>query len=184
MPDTKYFPMSALCAALLLFANTSHAVVSPTIEVHAIVERGDGKPSELRVVDGGVLRSGDRLQVRVRAPQDGYVYVIAYGSSGSALLLHPFAGRTETARVRADKEMIVPDEGVYLPLDGRPGREVLFAIWSPAPLQGISSLLVRMEGAAGDSERAEQMLRDVYPDARRVAFRHRGHHCRVERVGP
>ena len=148
------------------------AAVPASMEVHAIVDRKDGKPAELRVDDGGVLRSGDRLQVRVRAPRDGYIYVIAYGSSGSALLLHPFSGRAADARVGADQEMAVPAPGIYLPLDGRPGQESLFAIWSESPLQGVSSLLVRMEGAGGDPVRAEQILREVFPEVRRVSFRH------------
>ena len=172
MSDTTFFSRSAVGAAMLVLASAAQPAVPLGMVVHAIVERGDGKPTELPVADGGVLRSGDRLQVRVRAPRDGYVYVVAYGSSGSALLLHPFSGRTETARVRADEEMVVPAEGIYLPLDARPGREALFAIWSQAPLQGIDGLLRRMEAAAGDAERAEQILRGAYPDAQRVAFRH------------
>ena len=100
--------------------------------------------------DGGVLRTGDRLQARVEAPRDGYVYVIAYGSSGSVTLLHPFGGEAEDARVTANEPRTVPAPGVYLPLDDRPGRETLFAVWSQAPPDGLPRLLVRMEGAGGD----------------------------------
>lgn len=129
---------------------------------------------DFSVRDGGVLRSGDGVQLRLQADTDAYVYVIAYGSSGAAILLHPFSGKPGDALIRQGQAEVMPESGVFLPLDDHEGRETLFTIVSAAPLKDIGDLLPRLEAEGGDLNAATDTIRAAYPQARRLSFKHIG----------
>lgn len=133
-----------------------------------------GADQDFLVRDGGVLRSGDGVQLRLQADTDAYVYVIAYGSSGSAMLLHPFSEKPGDALIRQGQADVIPESGVFLPLDDREGRETLFTIVSGSPLKGIADLLPRLEAEGGDLNAATETIRAAYPQARRLSFKHIG----------
>ena len=52
------------------------------LELRALVPRGSGGRADLVVSDGGVLRSGDQIQVRMTVARDAYVYLVAKGGFG------------------------------------------------------------------------------------------------------
>jgi len=133
-----------------------------------------GTDQDFMVRDGGVLRSGDGVQLRLQADADAFVYVIAYGSSGSALLLRPFSEKPGDALIRQGQADVIPESGVFLPLDDREGREALFTIVSGSPLKDIADLLPRLEAAGGDLKAATDTIRAAYPQARRLSFKHIG----------
>jgi hypothetical protein len=132
-----------------------------------------GEPVEIAVRDGAALRTGDELQIRVVTARDAYVYVVAYGSSGKALLLHPFSADVADAFVPAG-EHALPDPNIYLPLDSQEGREVLVAFASATPEDGVAKLLARMESHGGDVEAVVREVRRTYPEAQALVFRHIG----------
>ncbi|RKZ38064.1 MAG: hypothetical protein DRQ37_00215 [Gammaproteobacteria bacterium] len=165
----------ALCALLVLSPPTVVSAADPLeMQVFAQVTRASGEKVEITVEDGGVLRSGDGVQVRVRTTQDAYVYVIALGSSGRAVLLYPLSGRSGESRVSAGEERVVPGAGIYVPLDGQAGREALFGIASTTPINDIDSLVRRVEGQSGEPTVVTQMLRGRYRDVSALVFRHIG----------
>jgi len=133
-----------------------------------------GADQDFLVRDGGVLRSGDGVQLRLQADSDAYVYVIAYGSSGSAMLLHPFSEKPGDALIRQGQADVIPESGAFLPLDDREGRETLFTIVSGTPLKDIADLLPRLEAEGGDLNAATDTIRAAYPQARRLSFKHIG----------
>ena len=155
----------------------AHGQSAPSgLEMRVLVQitRADGEPAEITLQPGGVLRTGDGVQVRVRTTTDAYVYVIAYGSSGSAMLLHPFSGNHDEARVSSGTEQVVPRPGVFIPLDRTLGQEGLFAISSSTPVEGLSRLLVRMESFGADLAAVERVVRREFRGATHLAFRHIG----------
>jgi hypothetical protein len=170
-------PLAYLLAAIGIVPGDAWAAIDPakvTVELVARPGTASGPAQDFTVRDGGVLRSGDGVQLRLESDVDAYVYVIAYGSSHSAVLLHPFSARPDDAMIRKGQRALIPGSGVFLPLDSREGRETLFTIVSDVPLTDISDLLPRIEAHEGDLNAITDMLGAAYPSARRLSFKHIG----------
>lgn len=170
--------LAALPAAIGLPAGDARAAVdlAAKVKVELVARPGSasGSAQDFSVRDGGVLRSGDGVQLRLQSETDAYVYIIAYGSSNTAVLLHPFSGIGDDALIRRGQEAIIPGAGVFLPLDGREGRETLFTILSDVPLPGIPDLLPRMEAHGGDLSAITTLIEAGFPLAGRLTFKHIG----------
>lgn len=170
--------LAALPAAIGLPAGDARAAVdlAAKVKVELVARPGSasGSAQDFSVRDGGVLRSGDGVQLRLQSETDAYVYIIAYGSSNTAVLLHPFSGIGDDALIRRGQEAIIPGAGVFLPLDGREGRETLFTILSDVPLPGIPDLLPRMEAHGGDLSAITTLIEASFPLAGRLTFKHIG----------
>jgi hypothetical protein len=170
-----------LVAPLLLaigsFPGPAHgAIDAAKVSVELVARPGSasGAGQDFHVPDGSVLRTGDGVQLRLESDTDVYVYVIAYGSSNRAVFLHPFSARSVDALVRRGQTAVIPESGVFLPLDGREGRETLFTIISDVPLTDILDLLPRIEAHEGDTRAIAAMLGAAYPLVQRLSFKHIG----------
>lgn len=80
------------------------------------------------LMNGAVLRSGDRYQIRFTPEQDGYAYIFQIDSSGKIYRLFPVEGSDtpQTANinpVRADATYFVPAEDEAFQLDNQIGQE-------------------------------------------------------------
>ncbi|MEM7255654.1 MAG: DUF4384 domain-containing protein [Pseudomonadota bacterium] len=121
--------------------------------------------------DGDALASGTGIRFTVTAEDDAFLYVIAIGSSGRAILLFPFSGSADDALTEAAVSREVPGEGDYLPLDNQVGREQLLAVAAPRPIQGLDALLRDLEATSGLNE-AKDLLRARLAEVAAVSFRH------------
>jgi hypothetical protein len=74
------------------------------MELVARTASGTGSAEDFLVRDGGVLRTGDGLQLRLASEVKAYVYIIAYGSSHTAMVLHPFSARPDDALMRPGQQ--------------------------------------------------------------------------------
>jgi hypothetical protein len=170
--------LAALPAAIGLPAGDARAAVdlAAKVKVELVARPGpaSGPAQDFSVRDGGVLRSGDGVQLRLQSETDAYVYIIAYGSSNTAVLLHPFSAIGDDALIRRGQKAIIPGPGVFLPLDGREGRETLFTIISDVPLPGIPDLLPRIEAHGGDLSAITTLIEAGFPLAGRLTFKHIG----------
>jgi len=171
----------ALVAALILatasFPGAAQAAIDgANVSVDLVARPGSasGAGQDFKVPDGSVLRTGDGVQLRLASDTDAYVYVIAHGSSNSAIFLHPFSAKPEDALIRGGKTEVVPESGVFLPLDDREGRETLFTIISDVPLTDMAELLPRIEAYEGDAGAIVAMLAANYPSVRHLSFKHIG----------
>ena len=173
-------PMVLVAPLLLatgLFVGPAHgAIDAAKVSVELVARPGSasGAGQDFHVPDGSVLRTGDGVQLRLESDTDVYVYVIAYGSSNTAVLLHPFSARPGDALIRKGQPAVIPEGGVFLPLDGREGRETLFTIISDVPLTDILALLPRIEAHEGNTREIAAMLGAAYPLVRRLSFKHIG----------
>ncbi len=140
--------------------------------IHTRVHQGGGVIEEGRLPDRGELRSGDRLQVRIRTDSDAYVYIVTYGSSNRAFLLHPFNRSADDALTRGGRERSVPGPGIFLPLDDTVGKETVFAIAASEPIADISTLLAAMDAQRGDISRIRAMLARRYSAVDVISFQH------------
>ncbi len=87
------------------------------------------------LLNGGVLHSGDRYQIRFTPEQDGYVYVFQIDSSGSVYRLFPSEGNGATTQqassvnpVRAGVTYFVPAEDEAFQLDDQIGHEQIYTL--------------------------------------------------------
>jgi hypothetical protein len=171
----------ALAASLLLavgpFPGAAHAAIDGAkvrVELMARPGTASGAEQDFMVPNAGVLRTGDGVQLRLTSDIDAYVYVIAYGSSNTAVFLYPFSVRPDDALIRKGQTEFVPRSGVFLPLDDREGRETLFTIVSDVPLTDMADLLPRIEAHAGDVDAIIAMLSAENPSVASLSFKHIG----------
>jgi len=88
-----------------------------------------------RVTADHVFRSGDRIRLNVQSNRDGYLTVLALGSTGRAATLFPGTPEGASNQVRAGQLYQVPPAS-YLRFDNNPGEETLIVMLSPTPLGG------------------------------------------------
>lgn len=141
-----------------------------TMQVLARTPGAEGENSFQPLLAEDALRSGNEIQIRLKARQDAYVYVIAYTSSRSALLLSPVSGEAKDALLRANSERVIPGRDKSLTLDDRAGPASFYAVASTAPLGSLSSLLVRMEAAGDDHRAVTAAVRERFSDVAAVTF--------------
>ena len=165
-----------LIAVLVLALGLPSGEARAAVDVRIMASPGStaAAAKEFRLRDGGVLRSGDGVQLRLGSDADAYVYVVAYGSSHTAMLLHPFSAKPKDALVRGGRKEVIPAAGVFLPLDDQEGQETLFTIVSDVPLKDIPDLLPRIEAHGDDLSAITDMIKAAYPSVRRLSFKHIG----------
>jgi len=169
--------VAGLLLATALFSGAAHAAIDGakvSVDLVARPDSASGAGQEFKVPNGSALRTGDGVQLRLASDIDAYVYVIAYGSSNTAIFLHPFSAKPEDALIRSGKTEVVPESGVFLPLDDREGSETLFTIISDVPLTDMAELLPRIEAYEGDAVAIVAMLAANYPSVRHLSFKHIG----------
>jgi hypothetical protein len=104
---------------------------------------------------GEVLGEGDVLQFEVKAGASGYVAVLSRDGAGRVTVYYPYGG--DAAVAHAPGQPLLPGA---IELDGTPGTEQLYALFSPEPFA---------LGAAVKALESGQPLEPVLPQAVRVA---------------
>ena len=99
------------------------------------------------------FRKGDAIRIKVQVNNDGFLYVVHQGSSGTWDLMHPSPGTPKGGnRVVAGEEYLVPHDSL-LRFDDRPGIEKLFLIVSREPEATLEKLIFTLSDH-GASQRA------------------------------
>lgn len=171
---TALIPLLLLVTGLCTHAARASVDMAAGVSVELVARASSaaGGVQDFLVNDGTVLRTGDGLQLRLESQVDAYLYVIAYGSSNTAIVLFPFSAKPADALIRKGQTEFVPQPGVFLPLDGREGRETLLTIGSDAPIQNIPQLLARIEKHGDDVSAISAMLSAEFQLVRHVSFKH------------
>jgi len=114
-------------------------------------------PSDLIEVDPDqVFRAGDRIKLRVEANEDGYLYVIARGSSGVWKPLFPspqVAGGNNF--IEAGRTYDIPPGHVFT-FDEQPGEEKLFVVFSRTPVTDLEALIYDLGKKSGEPSAAPE----------------------------
>ncbi|HEY9680275.1 MAG TPA: caspase family protein [Oculatellaceae cyanobacterium] len=119
--------------------------VAYCLELH----RGNNKP--VLCNNRYAFRSGDGVRLHVKSSAPVYAYILLLqGSSGKQAILYPQPGSTESNRLEAGKECIVPPSGMIV-FDDKPGVETLGVIFSPKPLDDQKALGTRTIPVDGDA---------------------------------
>ena len=99
---------------------------------YAVVQVVNG--AEQEVSPTATFRSGDQVRVKVEGNRDGYLYVIARGSSG---VWKPLGDNRLAAR-RAQR---LPSDTQAFTFDDQAGQEQLFVIYSAEPVKDVDALI-------------------------------------------
>ena len=112
-------------------------------------------PSDLIEVDPDqVFRAGDRIKLRVEANEDGYLYVIARGSSGVWKPLFPspqVAGGNNF--IEAGRTYDIPPGHVFT-FDEQSGEEKIFVVFSRQPVTDLEGLIYDLGKKGGEPSSA------------------------------
>jgi hypothetical protein len=125
--------------AQMLRAGYLPADLKPLGLRYTIVKRVGSSAQE--VPADTVFRSGDRIQVAVETNEDGYLYIIARGSSGAWKPLFPSEDVSGGSNfIKAGKVATIPS-GYVFTFDEQPGEEQLFVVFSRQPEPSLESLI-------------------------------------------
>ena len=125
-------PSPASTAKELFDAGESGAAVNAGLKYRVIQELA---PGDLRDADPDTtFRAGDRVKFAFESNVDGFLYVVAQGSSGRWDVLFPTPEMNGGSnRVSRSQEYEVPGDG-WFAFDNNPGVEQIFVIVSKEPL--------------------------------------------------
>lgn len=109
------------------------AVVGPPLGLrYTVVKLEKDGPREVR--PDMPFHAGDRIQVNIEPNLDGYLYVVARGSSGKWKPVFPSAGLDQSDNsVEGLITYTLPSKGLAFTFDERPGIEQLFIVLSRQP---------------------------------------------------
>ncbi|MFN7939475.1 MAG: DUF4384 domain-containing protein [Bryobacteraceae bacterium] len=108
-----------------------------------------------RVPDGWVevhadstFQSGDAIRVQVEANEDGYLYIVARGSSGSWDVLFPNKDvRAGTNFIESGDAQILPSPKGLWRFDNKRGQERLFLVMARKPVGDLDKLIYDLNQA-------------------------------------
>jgi hypothetical protein len=106
----------------------------------ALVKVTDGLESEVNPT--AAFHSGDMVRVKVEGNRDGYLYVIARGSSGNWKPLFPAPDiNGGDNHVAAHANYALPSSTQAFTFDDQPGEEKLFIIYSAEPIRDMEGMI-------------------------------------------
>lgn len=114
----------------------------PTIPIVSRAIQGDSTERHVTSVASQPFRAGDTLQLKVRnqEPQEVYLSLLAIGSEGDIVVLHPanWDAPVEAARIGKAEELVVPraSDNVHFRISGA-GFVELLTLVSQQPLRGL-----------------------------------------------
>jgi hypothetical protein len=98
--------------------------------------------AEHEVSPTATFKSGDQVRVKVEGNRDGYLYVIARGSSGVWKPLFPAADiNGGDNRIAARRAQRLPSNTQAFTFDEQAGQEQLFVIYSAEPVKDVEALI-------------------------------------------
>lgn len=107
---------------------------------YALVQVVNG--AEQEVSPTATFRSGDQVRVKVEGNRDGYLYVIARGSSGVWKPLFPAADiNGGDNRISAHRAQRLPSSTQAFTFDDQAGQEQMFVIYSSEPIKDVDALI-------------------------------------------
>ncbi len=136
----QFFCIAAWFALLATYP--ALAIEPPSLQIIAQPRSG---ANERQIQAGDTLVTGDGVRIRVGTQHRAYVYVVAVGSSGSAVLLQPFSGRTQDALMAARMRRSIPSGSAVMPLDRHVGNETIIAVATLTPLQDPRAMVLEIE---------------------------------------
>ena len=90
------------------------------------------------------FKSGDRIQLKIQTNSDGYLYVVAQGSSGAWQVMFPAKSKNDGSnRVNAGDE-----HTSNFRFDAKPGVEKLFVVLSRQPERDLDGVIYNLKGGA------------------------------------
>jgi hypothetical protein len=98
--------------------------------------------AEREVSPSATFRSGDQVRVTVQGNRDGYLYVIARGSSGVWKPLFPASNIDGgNNRIVARNAQRLPSDTQAFEFDEQAGQEQLFVVFAPEPVKDVEELI-------------------------------------------
>jgi len=96
-----------------------------------------------------VFRSGDHIRVAVQSNDEGYLYIVMKGTSGSWKVLFPSAEVADGSnRVASGLQTLIPPPPGHFAFDEQAGEERLFIVLSRHPEPSLEQLIYSL-GSAG-----------------------------------
>jgi hypothetical protein len=105
---------------------------------------------EYREVDPDtVFRSGDHIRVAVQSNDEGYLYIVMKGTSGSWKVLFPSAEVADGSnRVASGLQTLIPPPPGHFAFDEQAGEERLFIVLSRHPEPSLEKLIYSLGSAS------------------------------------
>jgi hypothetical protein len=148
-PPTSEVPTPARPVPVV--SNAAYTPEKPLGLRYALVKVTEGVESEINPT--ATFHSGDMVRVKVEGNRDGYLYVIARGSSGNWKPLFPAPDiNGGDNHVAAHANYALPSSTQAFTFDEQAGEEKLFIIYSAEPVRDMEAMIPSLS-QQGKSER-------------------------------
>ena len=97
----------------------------------------DQEIENFQIENGETLKSGDLIKIKFNLTEGAYVYLLALTGSGDLMKIYPESATDMPQRLEPQKEHIFPKNDRWLKLDDKTGKEKIYLLASPAPIEGF-----------------------------------------------
>jgi uncharacterized protein DUF4384 len=152
------------------------AAASPPPPPSAATPAPPSRPAvtpELRLwTDRTSLKIGETLKVSFQSNRDGYATLVNVGTSGKITILYPNAYSPDHA-VKAGQTYSVPRAGDFyeLSLGGPEGVELVYALFTTAPVRFVEDNLIRSSAFPAVNDKAEAITRDINLTVKKIPLK-------------
>ena len=118
------------------------------------------------------LKIGETLKVSFQSNRDGYATLVNVGTSGKITILYPNAYSPDHA-VKAGQTYSVPRAGDFyeLSLSGPEGVELVYALFTTAPVRFVEDNLIRSSAFPSVNDKAEAITRDINLTVKKIPLK-------------
>ena len=93
------------------------------------------------IYTGSTVHSGDKMQIRLQASDDCYLFILNIDASNKLYVLYPIENQDHF--FPGNREIVLPDSNMYYKADEQVGEEKLYLIASRFPLDHLANELDR-----------------------------------------
>ncbi len=130
------------------------------VEARGSYQRTDGSVRNFKVLDGDVLRPGDRFQIILSADTPIYYSVVYVSRNGEIAQIFPPG--EQPGKIAAGVKQYVPGSDNYFALDSNGGRELMYVITDEQNLKNLPAVLSQAQQIGNIPEEIHRFLQDQF----------------------
>ncbi len=130
------------------------------VEARGSYQRADGSVRNFKVLDGDVLRPGDRFQIILSADTPIYYSVVYVSRNGEIAQISPPG--EQPGKIAAGVKQYVPGSDNYFALDSNGGRELMYVITDEQNLKNLPAMLSQAQQIGNIPEEIHRFLQDQF----------------------
>ena len=111
---------------------------------------GGQEAKNFQIENGGTLNSDDLIKIKFELTESAFVYLLALTGDGDLMKVYPESTVDMPQKLESQKEHFFPKNDRWLKLDDKPGKEKIYLLASPVPIEGFDDKINQINKIGAD----------------------------------